>query len=262
MMNTATDLRYTYPNQIDRPISVLKVDSGIPDWESGEHQHHQSQLLATISGLITISTHKGIWVVPPKTAIWIPCHTLHSASGVGISSCYVVLVKEQILDHDNCQIIQVSDFLDSLLKRTSVIAVEYQENSAEERLMHVLMDEIKQAPQQWLYLPLPEDKRLKKISTTLLSHPDSKVSLAEWATICHMSERSLTRIFKQETTLSLHNWRRRLHIILTLQWLSDGKSVTFIANELGYINDSSFITMFKKAMKYSPKKFFAEKMVE
>ncbi|MDV2467426.1 helix-turn-helix transcriptional regulator [Acinetobacter chinensis] len=249
-----------YPDLINSPIFVLNVDSSLPDWELGLHEHNHSQLMATTSGLVTITTDKGIWVVPPKSAIWIPAHTQHSASGIGISSCYVVFIKDDILKLDNCQMIQVNDFLSSLLKRTDKIFIEENENSENSRLMAVLRDEIANASHQWLYLPLPSDKRLKKISSALLQQPSSKTTLDEWAKICFMSERSLTRSFKQETGLSLHNWRRRLHIILALQWLNDGKNVTFIANELGYVNDSSFITMFKKAMKYSPKKFFEEKM--
>ncbi|MFW1643453.1 AraC family transcriptional regulator [Acinetobacter guillouiae] len=251
-----------YPDRINSPIFVLSFDSSIPDWELGLHQHNHSQLMATTSGLITITTNKGIWVVPPKTAIWIPSHTLHSASGIGISSCYVAFIKYDILNLDNCQMVHVNDFLGGLLKRTNEIFIEENEDSANSRLMQVLVDEIANASPQWLYLPLPEDKRLKRITSTMLQEPDLKTSLDEWAHICCMSERSLTRSFKEETSLSLYNWRRRLHIILALQWLNDGKSVTFIANELGYVNDSSFITMFKKAMKYSPKKFFDEKMQE
>lgn len=249
-----------YPVQVSNSVAVLKVDSEVPDWELGEHQHDYGQLMATVSGLITISTEKGIWIVPPKTAIWIPANTNHSPTGVGISTCYIVFVQSNILDHSNCQIIQVSDFLNSLLVRANQIPANYTENSAEARLMQVLVDEIKIAPQQWLYLPLPTDKRLKKITDVLLHKPDSKITLDEWADICCISERSLTRLFKEETNLSLNNWRRRLHIILALQWLNDGHSVSYIANELGYISDSSFITMFKKAMKYSPKKFLVERM--
>lgn len=261
-MSDREKINYDYPDQLTKPINVIAIDSDIPDWEIGKHSHRQGQIMATISGLITISTDKGIWVIPPKTAIWIPPNHRHSATGIGVSSCYVVFIQDPIFDDKNCQLIHVNYFLDALLKRTSAISTQYPEGSADERLLRVLLDEIKQAHQQWLHLPLPEDKRLKKITDTLLNRPDYKATSKEWAQISCISERSLARFFKQETNLSLHNWRRRLHIILALQWLNDGKSVNVIANKLGYIDNSSFITMFKKVMKYPPKKFFAERMAE
>ncbi|OTG80274.1 AraC family transcriptional regulator [Acinetobacter sp. ANC 4648] len=251
-----------FPDRLKDSVAVLKIDSGIPDWEIGLHQHEYGQLMATISGLITVSTEKGIWVVPPKTAIWIPANTPHSPTGVGISTCHVVFILQNIFYSNDCQIIQVSDFLSALLKRAELIHPNYAINSTDAHLMQVLVDEIINAPQQWLYLPLPKDKRLKIISNALLHQPYLKTSLAEWASICCISERSLTRVFKEETKLSLNNWRRRLHIILALQLLNDGHSISYIANELGYVSDSSFITMFKKTMKYSPKKFYIECMNE
>ncbi|WP_171248956.1 MULTISPECIES: AraC family transcriptional regulator [unclassified Acinetobacter] len=244
------------------PVTVLKVTADVPDWELGLHQHDYGQLMATQSGLITISTVTGIWVVPPKTAIWIPPNISHSSTGIGLSSCFMVFTQKNLFDHSECHVIQVSDFLNSLFLRTEEIKPNFTSHSAEARLMQVLVDEIISAPQQSQYLPLPSDKRLKMITDSLLHQPEQKTSLAQWAKQCGMSERSLTRTFKGEMKLSLNHWRRRLHITLALQKLNDGRSITYIANELGYVSDSSFITMFKKAMKSSPKKFYSERQIK
>lgn len=259
VINHFQDIQFSNP--LSDPIRVLKIDADIPDWELGWHQHDYGQLMATVSGLITISTDKGIWVVPPNTAIWIPANTPHSSVGIGLSTCFIVFTQENLFNQHDCHVIQVNEFLNALLIRTEKIKAEYTSTPTDTRLMQVLVDEIIHAPQQWQYLPLPSDKRLKMITDSLLQQPDRKTNLAEWAAICCMSERSLTRSFKEETHLSLNDWRRRLHITLALQKMNEGRSITYIANELGYVSDSAFITMFKKAMKSSPKKFYAERQM-
>lgn len=249
-----------YPNQITDLVSVLKIDTDLPDWQLSHHEHQSGQLVATISGLITISTENEILVVPPRSAIWIPAKQQHSPLGIGISKCYVVFIKENVFIKPECQVIHVSEFFNSLLIKTETIAPNYAPDSSDARLMHVLIDEIRNAPSHWLHLPLPKEERLKKITDALLRQPDLKINLTQWAEICCMSERSLTRAFKEETNISINNWRRRLHIVLALQWLNEGKSISFITSELGYVSDSSFITMFKKVMKYPPKQFYENKI--
>ena len=58
-----------------------------------------------------------------------------------------------------------------------------------------------------------------------------------------MSERTLARLVRQEVGMSFGRWRQRLHIILALQWLSEGLSVQRSADQLGYESVSAFITM-------------------
>ena len=41
------------------------------------HQHGLSQLLYASSGVMTVITNSGIWVVPPLRAVWIPAGTDH-----------------------------------------------------------------------------------------------------------------------------------------------------------------------------------------
>ena len=41
------------------------------------HQHIRSQLLYASTGVMTVTTDSGIWVVPPLRAVWIPDRTQH-----------------------------------------------------------------------------------------------------------------------------------------------------------------------------------------
>jgi len=42
-----------------------------------EHFHPEDQLIFASSGVMTVRTKQGIWVVPPLRAVWIPAKTPH-----------------------------------------------------------------------------------------------------------------------------------------------------------------------------------------
>src|SRR5271155_3937992 len=43
-----------------------------------EHFHEQDQILFGVSGVMAVTTDKGMWVIPPNRAVWIPAKTPHS----------------------------------------------------------------------------------------------------------------------------------------------------------------------------------------
>jgi len=71
-----------------------------------------------------------------------------------------------------------------------------------------------------------------------------------------ISERTFARLVLKETGITFGRWRQRLHILVALQRLSAGSSVS---TDLGYENPSALITMFKKTMGKSPRRFLAER---
>src|SRR6266849_10385945 len=51
-----------------------------------EHSHPEDQLLFASSGVMTLRTKQGVWVVPPLRAVWIPADTPHSVAMSGAVS--------------------------------------------------------------------------------------------------------------------------------------------------------------------------------
>lgn len=245
-----------FADVLDRLIVLLKMQEQVPDWELAMHQHLKNQFVVCLSGLVTLETPYGIWILPPNTALWIPAFTQHKVKSYGYSSGYVLFIdsKLDIAIPDDFQMYHITDFLKAILKRAADIQHDYVREQ-DQRLMSCLLDEILGAPKQFFYLAMPQDPRLKKISDLMLRSPEKNYLLAQWANLCCMSERSMTRLFQQETGMSINQWRKKLHVILALQWLSEGESVQRIAYRLCYDSDTSFIVMFKKMMKMSPKKY-------
>lgn len=60
-----------------------------------------------------------------------------------------------------------------------------------------------------------------------------------------MSEKTLSRLFVQQTGLTFRAWRQRLRILVALPMLERGDRVTDVAIACGYDSMSAFIAAFR-----------------
>ncbi|BCL75069.1 hypothetical protein JHS3_08050 [Jeongeupia sp. HS-3] len=127
------------------------------------------------------------------------------------------------------------------------------------RRVAVLLDELAAAPREQIHLPMPQHARLRDIAANMMANPGARSSVSEWGARVGMSERTLSRLVRNETGISFGQWQRQLHILLGLQRLAQGESVEAVALALGYESASAFIRMFKKAVGQSPGRFLAER---
>ena len=57
--------------RVPRPIAAMAKD--YPDgWVQPRHSHRRAQLVYASTGVMTIHTPHGVWIVPPDRALWIP----------------------------------------------------------------------------------------------------------------------------------------------------------------------------------------------
>jgi AraC-like DNA-binding protein len=116
----------------------------------------------------------------------------------------------------------------------------------------VLLDQILAMPASELHLPYPTDRRLLPICAALTANPGDRRSLKEWAEHVGTSDRTIERLFAQETGLTFHRWREQMRVLKSLTLLGNGRAVKNVALELGFANPSTFITMFRKIMGVTP----------
>src|SRR5690242_7500960 len=62
---------------VPRPIAAMAKDYPA-GWVQPLHRHRRAQLVYASSGVMTIYTPQGTWVVPPDRALWIPAEIDHS----------------------------------------------------------------------------------------------------------------------------------------------------------------------------------------
>lgn len=249
-----------YPDKVDRPVFVMGLGLINENWEIPFHQHTKSQLIFANSGVITLETENSLWNVPFQGAVWIPSNLVHRAKISGNAKGFVVFVEPDAIDGlpQFCCTIAISPLIRELLQRTVELPELYDVNGAEGRLMTVLLEELISAPFAQMNLPMPSDARLRKLTDAMLADPARKLTLDEWANVVNMSERNLSRVFAHETGLSVNRWRRQMHVIKAMSMLAEEKPIQVISDDLGYENSSAFITMFRKAVGITPKRFITE----
>jgi transcriptional regulator GlxA family with amidase domain len=124
-----------------------------------------------------------------------------------------------------------------------------------DRLRLVILDELTATGEQPLHLPEPRDDRLLAVTKLVEEDLANPVSLAELGRQVGASERTLTRLFQQETGMTFRQWRAELRVHRALLLLADGLSVYDTAAECGWANPGSFITAFTSLVGMSPGRY-------
>jgi len=263
ILNKLSDLaEWTDPDDVPRPVVAYGVMAR--DFEGIEldfHRHAKGQIMLVQRGALSCEVEGGLWIVPPRSAIWIPGGALHSVKITGALEGYNAFVATSIGERlpAVCCAVAVSPLLRELLLRSSKLPLLYEEGGANSRLMAVLVDELAAAEVENLHLPMPVDPRLRRITVEMMERPGVRGTLASWAKRAGMSARTLERRISEETGMSFGRWRQQLGIVLAVQWLAGGASIQAVAADLGYESVPSFVTMFRKALGTSPGRYMAER---
>jgi len=222
------------------------------------HAHHRGQLLLIASGTVSITAEQGLWLAPPGLAVWVPPGIAHSAF-YSESSSLINLQFAPLLCADlapNCALIVVSHLLRELAHeavRLNTLETDYATLDLVARLMAY------QAQRTWqgsaLFVPHGHDRRLRAAMHILQTKPDEDINFDELAALALTSSRTLARLFVAETGMSFRRWREHLRIVLAIDRLARGQSVTHTALELGYQSVSSFTTLFTRTLGHPPRKY-------
>ena len=99
------------------------------------HSHRRAQFVYASSGVMTVTTSSGSYVVPPQRAVWMPGgveHRIDARSDVAMRTLYVELSEAVNLPMEVC-VLQVSPLLRELVVAAVMAGPEYQPDSPESR---------------------------------------------------------------------------------------------------------------------------------
>jgi AraC-like DNA-binding protein len=245
----------------DGPELIAYWAQGIlPLAETDWHSHVRGQFFYVESGLFVVRTKNGSWMLPPHRAGWMPPGEMHTISISKGSSGWGAFIAPGAacgdLPKQTC-VLGANDLIRALVLRASGWALENQLDEAQERVLAVLLDEIRRAPVESLHLPMPTDARLARIARALLEQPDDNRGMDEWAHWAGLSPRTMSRLFRQETSCSFAQWRQQAKLTHAMERLAGGEAVAAVADALGYAGPSAFVAMFRRAFGQSPARYFA-----
>jgi len=238
---------------LSNPITVLSRAVTINSVVR-KHTHQWGQFVYAHSGILAVSTSSDRYIVPPEQGVWLLPEIEHEVtmiSDVKLTSFYF---DTRLLNQlpTQCCVLQVNDFLKSLIKEANTIKNNYQWHSTDGRLLRLILDRLALAPQEIFKLPYPKDQRLLTLLKEIQKSPENNSTLGEWGKLVGASARTLSRLFKKETGLNYSEWRQRLNIQIAITLLSQNESTNSIALHLGYESPSSFIYMFKSKTGMTP----------
>ncbi|WP_024511635.1 helix-turn-helix transcriptional regulator [Bradyrhizobium sp. ARR65] len=250
------------PDGVPRPVVTYGfVTTDFDGIELDLHRHAKGQIILVQRGALSCEVEGGLWIVPPRSAIWIPGGALHTVKATGALEGYNAFVDPDVGQGlpEICCALSVTPLLRELLMRVANLPLFYEEGGANSRLVAVLLDEFAAAQVEDLHLPMPTDARLRRVVDLMMASPAERRPLDVWAKRAGMSERTLARLISRETGMSFGRWRQQLGVMLAVKWLAGGASIQQVAAGLGYESVPSFVTMFRKALGTSPGRYMAER---
>ncbi|UOV20157.1 AraC family transcriptional regulator [Pantoea agglomerans] len=222
------------------------------------HQHACAQLIHTLSGVVRVETEYGSWIVPPSRGVWLPAFTRHALQNTGSVAARTLFI-DPLARADlpaSCQVVQISPLLRELIVTALSLPERYAAGSRAERVMELILDEIRGMDVLPFALPTPDSPRLQALCELIQQTPGESWTLLRASAHLNVSGRTLARHFMRETGLQFSDWVRRARLAIALTRLAQGDSVLRVALELGYESPSAFSAMFRRLLGVSPTDYF------
>ena len=239
-----------------RPVATLS-DEYPEGFHDPRHRHGRAQLLFASVGTMVVTTDGGCYVVPPQRALWLPAGVEHDVlcrSPVSLRTLYVDDHSAGGLPRGAC-VIEVSGLMRALILEAMTLDADYALDGRDGRIMRLVLDEIGQQTVSVPALPMPRDERLLRVCRFVLANLSDCGDLDRWAHIAGMGRRTMTRLFRDQTGLSLGAWRQQARLVTACSRLAEGRSVTAAACEVGYESPSAFTAMFQRTFGTTPSLF-------
>ncbi len=223
------------------------------------HSHRRGHLVYAARGVLSLHTERGTSIVPANRVAWIPAgfahyHRAHGHTDMRIEFLPAALAR---LVPGHPAVFMASDLAREILltltgPRNDDETTSTDGHGAGARLRRVLVDELREAPEQPLQMPEPRDDRLQAIAQRLYEDPADNTPLAEHGQRVGASARTLSRLFRNELGMTFYEWRTQLRIHHALVLLADGHDTTHVAHACGWANPSSFIAAFTHIIGTTP----------
>jgi AraC-like DNA-binding protein len=163
-------------------------------------------------------------VAPPNRAVWLAAGLDHDVRMCGEVKIRTVFVDPEATPHlpQQSGVVAVSPLLRELIVAAMRVPLDYAPDTRDERLMRLLLDELREVDVLPLHLPMPRDARLRTVCEALVARPDDGATVEQWARQLGVTPKTIHRLFAKETGLTFGQWRQQARLLFALERLARG----------------------------------------
>lgn len=240
------------PDRFHEPVVGIASDMGVHD--SGRHSHQRHQLLFSAAGSITIELEQTLCLLPPRRAAWIPAGTVHRAIMRGVLAYRSLYFSTTLpLSTLPLQIVEVNPLFFEVIERMAFWP--WGMDAAQQAsLITVFGEEIQSARQENWSLQFPLDPRLNGWMDRV-RRGEIPPRLGQFSQQTGASERTISRIFIKDTGMNYQSWRQQWRLLKAMEMLSEGRSLSDVAQGLEFVSDSAFIAFFRQHTGTTPARY-------
>lgn len=229
------------------------LDAGC-DVPVGDAEADRPRVLFCFDGMMRVETDAGRWFIPDRFGIWIPPGTAPVVELTSRVEFQSFLLHPRLAAHLDMPprptVLRATPLMRGIGRRLTPSAP--LTPPEQRRLGRVALDEIARLDRPDLHLPGSRDPRLAQVMARLMDRPAEAGNLGWLAAKVGSSERTLSRLFPQETGLSWRDWRDRMRFVLAVEGLQAGRSSKELATWLGYSGTSAFVAAFRRQSGMTP----------
>lgn len=227
------------------------------------HSHEVIQLTYIIGGTTYLITEDKSYLIPARYFVWIPANLRHKfihtrKRAISVYNIYSPIIQQDINKPfvSTIGIYQAPNLLIEILKVTTNKIIEPQNNEFTflQSFFQLLPDFIDKDFS--FSLPISNQKSLNTILDFILENLSEALSLNSVAKNFNISERTLSRLFKDQLQLSFLKYVKLARTIKSIELLMEGNlNITEIAFEVGYKSISAFSNAFVEMTNKRPSEF-------
>lgn len=226
------------------------------------HQHVKGQMTYVQGGVAYVHVQGKIYVIPARHYIWIPAELPHflqvkSASST-IRTIYFPVQEEEDGFYRKMGIYPVNSLLHEMLLYTERFRGHIETDDPHACFFTAIKNILPELGVTHLQTALPtsQHERLKPVLVYLESHVSDQVTLHDVATTFGMSERTLSRMFQSELSISFLQYVKQLRMVKAVEFmLQSDLNLTEIAYATGYLSVSAFSNTFFQFTNMRPSQF-------
>ncbi len=231
------------------PTETRRLTSGE---DVDAHRHDDHQLIYSSSGVLEVMVESGTWFTPSNRAVWVPGGTEHRWRVHGATRVHLVGVparRKRPWGHEPAPVL-----VDPLFRELLIACSETGPAVSPEqrRMLAVLIDRIRPAPEPATMVPVLRDARLREVQAVLEADMTSSPTLGELGRRIGVGERTLSRLFHDTVGMGFTVWRTQLRLHRAGLLLAQDRTVTQAAAACGFSSPSAFIVAFQAAFGRTP----------